>query len=179
MNAKTAGRVTDRLASILETLVGVIFFAILVMIILLVLLRYVFNTSIKGGYELDGMLFIYTTAIGAAAVIGRRQYIAIDFLIARLKGRLRIAADILVQLIVAGINSALLVLSLEWIRKVGSFLSPVLRLPNRFIQMAIPIGMGLAVLFCLLNIIRDLTGDIRGLTGDTREMGEQDAHTSG
>lgn len=159
MRGEKIGKAADGLAYVLEAAVTFLFFVILIMVILLVLLRYFFNTSIVGGHELNGMLFIYTTSVGAAAVVGRRNHITIDFLVSKFKGPLWIASDILVQILVAGINTVLFFLSLGWIGKVGSFLSPVLRIPNKFIQMAIPIGTGLAVLFCMLNIIRNLTGE--------------------
>ena len=57
----------------LEWLVTLCFFVILAVTIILVILRYGFNEAIIGGNELVEYLFIYTTAIGAAAALGRRM----------------------------------------------------------------------------------------------------------
>lgn len=146
-------RATVKLGNALETAISVFFFIILATTLALVTLRYVFNTSIKGGYELTGFLFIYTTAIGAAVSLGRREHIKIDFFVNKLRGGARRAADVVVQLLVAGLNLLMLYLSLPWIRTVGSFESPVLRVPNWAVQIAIPIGTALAILFCVVNII--------------------------
>jgi len=155
---KSVQRVAEAIASVLETIIAGFFFVILIMTILLVALRYGLNTSIKGGYELTNYLFIYTTAIGAAVSVNRHQHIKIDVLINKLSGRTRLIADVLVQVLIGGINVVLLVLSLPWITKVGSFLSPVLRVPNWTIEIAVPIGSALVILFCALNIIRDIAG---------------------
>ena len=152
-------RVSERLGRILEHVVAGFFFTILALTILLVTLRYVFNTGIAGGFELSVHLFIYTTAIGAAVSVGRHQHIKIDYFVNMLKGRARRVADIAVQVCIAGINGVMLVLSIPWIREVGGFESPVLRLPEWMIKIAVPVGSGLAILFCILNIVRDLTGE--------------------
>ena len=153
------GRVSERLGRILEHIIGAFFFVILTTTILLVLLRYVFNTGIVGGSELTNYLFIYTTAIGAAISIGRHQHIKIDYFANKLKGVWRRVVDIVAQLLVAGINGVMIYLSVHWIHEVGSFRSPVMRVPNWIIEIAIPVGSALAIVFCLLNIVRDLTGD--------------------
>ena len=153
------GRFSDRLGRILEHIIAAFFVAILGTTILLVLLRYVFNSGIPGGYELTSYLFIYTTAIGAAVSVGRHRHIKIDYVVNKLKGVARRAVDIVAQVFIAGINAVMIVLSVRWIGEVGSFSSPVMRLPNWVIEIAVPIGSALAILFCAVNVIRDLTGD--------------------
>ena len=155
----TVRRISETVASVLETIIAVFFFVILIVTILLVSLRYGLNTSIKGGYELTNYLFIYTPALGAAVAIGRHEHIKIDFVVNALKGPARRVIDVLVQLLIALINGVVGYLSIAWIRQVGSFVSPVLRIPNWTIEIAFPIGSVLAILFCIANIIRDLTGD--------------------
>ena len=163
----TIGRVSDRLGRILEHIIAALFFVILAVTILMVVLRYVFNTGIPGGYELNGYLFIYTTAIGAAFSVGRHQHIKIDYIVSKLSGVARRVVDILAQLLIALINGVMIYLSVSWISNVGSFVSPVMRIPNWTIEIAIPIGSSLAILFCLLNIVRDLVGDTADLEGET------------
>lgn len=152
-------RITEAIATFLENIISLFFFAILAMTLILVALRYGLNTSIKGGYELTNYLFIYTTAIGAAVAVSRHEHIKIDFFVNMLHGKARRAADVLVQIMIAGINALVLYLSVNWIWQVGSFRSPVLRLPNWVVQVAIPVGAGLTILFCILNIVRDIIGD--------------------
>ncbi len=144
----------DRLAALLEIIVTVCFFVILIVTILLVTLRYGFNTGIKGADEFANYLFIYMTALGAPAAVFRGDHIAITILPERLPKRAHQAVDVLIQLLIAVVNGVILVLSFSWISGVGSFESPVLRLPSYLIQVSVPIGCAATILFCLVNVLR-------------------------
>ena len=153
---------------VLEWLVTLCFFVILMLTIILVILRYGFNEAIIGGSELVEYLFIYTTAIGAAAALGRREHIKITWFIDKLAPGYRKIVDILGFLLIALINVVMIYYSVPWIRTVGSFESPVLRLPNRLIQIGIPIGCGLAILYCLYHILIVIVGGKTGLEEEAR-----------
>ncbi|KPJ78093.1 MAG: hypothetical protein AMJ54_05205 [Deltaproteobacteria bacterium SG8_13] len=137
---------------ILEFLVTALFFAILVLTIILVILRYGFNAAIIGGNEAMEYMFIYTTAIGAAVSLGKGEHIKISFLLDRWKRPLRNAINIVNYVLIAFINTVMIKYSFGWIRSAGGFESPVLRIPNWIVQVSVPIGCGLAVLYCLNHV---------------------------
>ncbi|MCB2216902.1 TRAP transporter small permease [Desulfofustis glycolicus] len=143
------------------------FFAIIVLItILQVILRYAFNASVLGGGETMEALFIYTTAIGAAAAVRRRQHINISFVVDLLPVTARRVVDGIVHLLIAFLNGVMIYYSIRWIGSVGSNESPVLRLPEWMFQLSIPIGCGLVILYCLVNTVLTLWGE--ELQGDER-----------
>ena len=154
------------LTRILEAAITIFFFVILILTITLVILRYGFNEAIIGGNEVMEYLFIYTTAVGAAAALARREHIKITWFIDKLSRRARQAVDVFSFLAVAFINLVMIYYSVPWIRTVGSFESPVLRLPNRSVQLIVPIGSGLVILYCLYHALIVLTGG-----RDSREDG--------
>ena len=146
------------LSSLLEWVITLCFFVILMLTIILVILRYGFNESIIGGNELMEYLFIYTTAIGAAVALGRRDHIKITWFVDQLPPIYRKIVNILGFFFIAIINVVMIIYSVPWIRTVGGFESPVLRLPNRLIQIIIPVGCGLVIFYCIYHIIMILTG---------------------
>ena len=73
-------RFHDRLTCFLEVLICLCFLSFFTMVILLVGLRYLFDYSIIGVNEIINILFVYTTAIGAAIAVGQRGHIAINIL---------------------------------------------------------------------------------------------------
>jgi TRAP-type C4-dicarboxylate transport system permease small subunit len=146
------------LSKVLEAAITIFFSVILALTIVLVILRYGFNEAIIGGNEVMEHLFIYTTAIGAAVALGRREHIKITWFIDKLSSRTRTIVDIVGFLLIAFINVVMIIYSIPWIRTVGGFESPVLRLPNRTIQLIIPIGCGLVILYCLYHILKAITG---------------------
>jgi TRAP-type C4-dicarboxylate transport system permease small subunit len=144
--------------NVLEWFITLCFFVILMLTITLVILRYGFNEAIIGGNELVEYLFIYTTAIGAAAALGRREHIKITWFIDKLSPVFRKIVDLLGFFLIALINAVMIHYSIPWIRTVGGFESPVLRLPNRLIQIIVPIGCGLVILYCLYHILMVFIG---------------------
>jgi len=67
------------LTKMLEGLLAICFLAIVTIVITLVVLRYAFNSSITGANEVITILFVYTTSLGAAVAVGRREHISITF----------------------------------------------------------------------------------------------------
>ena len=72
------------LTRVLIIIIALCFFSIITLIITLVKLRYFFNTTIIGANEFVVVLFIYTSAIGAAIVIGKNEHISISYFIDKL-----------------------------------------------------------------------------------------------
>ncbi len=155
-------RVLALLEAALETLVTLCFFVILALTVILVVLRYVFNASIMGGNELMEYLFVYTTAVGAAVAMARDQHIRITWFVDKLPPGGRRIVDAAALLLAAFINAVMIHYSVPWIRTVGAFQSPVLRIPNRFIQMILPIGCGLVIVYCVYHAVLVIGGLPRG-----------------
>ena len=126
---------------------------IFAMVVLLVVLRYVFSSTIVGGNEFIVLLFIYTTSIGAAVAISRKEHIAINFLVDRLADGPRKIIEIVGFALIALINAVMVWYSLTiWIPLTGHFILPALQLPQGYAQAAVPIGCGLAALSSLSHI---------------------------
>ncbi len=147
----------DRFEQLLtRTLQGIIvlcFMGIFVLIITLVILRYGFNTTIIGGNEFVVILFIYTSALGAAVIVGKREHIAITWFIDKLPATPRKVVDIINFLSIAFINAVMIFFSIHWINTTGGYLTAVLRIPQLCAQIIVPVGCGLAVLYCLYQIL--------------------------
>lgn len=135
--------------NILEWLITSFLIIIFLLTVVLVVLRYLFNSSIIGGNEFTTFLFIYTTAIGAAVAIPRNRHIRIDYFINKLGGWMRVVIEVLVYLCIAAINAIMMIYSLDWIEKVGSDLSQSLGIPLGIVKVSVPVGCFLALVFSL------------------------------
>lgn len=149
-------RIEKMVNQIIETVVTVFFFCIIIITIVLVIMRYGFNAAIIGGNEAMNYLFIYTTALGAAVSVGKNQHIKISFLVDQLKGRVRRLINIVSFLLIGFINAVMIWYSLPWIKSAGYFQSPVLRLPNWMVQISVPVGCSLVILYCLNHVILEV-----------------------
>lgn len=148
----------DRISDYLEWLITFFFFGIFCLTVMLVLLRYGFNSSIIWGSEAMNYLFIYCTALGAAASVSTHSHIQISYFKNLTSGLVHKFLNFLVFLLIGCVNAVLGWFSLPWIESAGAFESPVMRIPMWVVQIVVPVGCFLACLFCILQMIRILTG---------------------
>ena len=141
---------------LIEVIISFCFFCIISIIIALVILRYGFNTTIVGANELVIILFIYTSALGAAVVIGKKEHISITFFIDKLPSLLGLMVDSINFLLIAFLNGVIIWYSIYWIKVTGSYLTAVLKIQQAFAQIIVPFGCGLAILYCIYHIILTL-----------------------
>ena len=156
-------RFHDRLTCFLEVLICLCFLSFFTMVILLVGLRYLFDYSMTGVNEIINILFVYTTSIGAAIAVGQRGHIAINILSNNLPEHLAKHLSKLQLALVALVNLVIAWFSIPWISQTGDNLMPTLGATRAVVQISIPLGCGLAVLYCITTAIVGLeqtkTGD--------------------
>jgi TRAP-type C4-dicarboxylate transport system permease small subunit len=143
----------------LEFTFCVCFLIMFVLIVTQVALRYGFNESIGGANELATILFAYTSALGIAVGIAKRDHMAISWFTERLPPRSRKVIDVIGLILLALINIVIFWYSLRWIGITGSRMISVLQVPRWTAQIAIPIGTGASVVFCFIKLWLGLRGD--------------------
>jgi len=146
--------IETKLSNLLEQFLTLLLFLIFAIIVLLVILRYVFNTTIIGGNEGALIAFVYTTAIGGALAVARQEHIAIHYFVDLSPVRTQHLLKILQLVLVAAMNLAIVWYSITWIGRTGAFLMPALQLPQLVAQLSVPVGCGLAFVYCLIGIRR-------------------------
>ncbi len=145
-------RINTVTVRVLEIVMALIFSAMFVIVAVLVIQRYLFASGLVGGDELLEYLFIYTSTIGAAVVLARREHVGIPVFWQRMKPWARKAFDTANHLVIIFLNVYMLILSQKWIAVVGGSASTMLGIPMWVAEIALPIGCGLTVLYGLLNI---------------------------
>ena len=143
----------------LEFTFCVCFLVMFVLIVTQVALRYGFNESIGGANELATILFAYTSALGIAVGIAKRDHMAISWFTERLPPTSRKVIDVIGLILLALINIVIFWYSLRWIGITGSRMISVLQVPRWTAQIAIPIGTGTSVVFCFIKLWLGLRGD--------------------
>ena len=152
-------RLERLLVGTLEITFSICFFVMFVLVVTQVSLRYGFNESIGGANELATILFAYTSALGIAVGIAKRDHMAISWFTERFPSGLRKAVDVLGLVLLAILNLVIFWYSLRWIDITGSRMISVLHVPRWTAQIAIPIGTGASVMFCLIKLWLGLRGE--------------------
>ena len=143
----------------LELTFCICFLIMFALVVTQVALRYVFNESIGGANELATILFAYTSALGIAVGIAKRDHMAISWFTERLPPTSRKVIDVIGLILLALINIVIFWYSLRWIGITGSRMISVLQVPRWTAQIAIPIGTGTSVVFCFIKLWLGLRGD--------------------
>jgi TRAP-type C4-dicarboxylate transport system permease small subunit len=144
---------------LLEIMFGICFIVMFALVVTQVALRYGFNESIGGANELATILFAYTSALGIAVGIAKRDHMAISWFTERLPTTPRKVVDVIGLLLLALINIVIFWYSVRWIAITGSRMISVLQVPRWTAQIAIPIGAGASVVFCSVKLWLGLRGD--------------------
>ena len=142
------------LTRFLEALLSMGLFAIFVMILILVALRYVFQSGLVGANETATILFIYLSSLGSAVAISRNEHIRIDLLSKMLDSHWKLYLETSILLLVILINVVITERSLLWITSTGSALMPATQLPRYVAQISVPLGCSLAIIFCCTRIMK-------------------------
>ena len=136
-------------------LIGIIalcFLSIVILIVTLVFLRYGFNTTIVGANEFVVILFIYTSVIGSAIVIGKKEHIAITYFIDKFSPAKRKIIDVINNLLIVLFNGVMIYYSFNWIEITGNYLTAILQIKQLFAQIVVPIGCGITIFYCVYHI---------------------------
>ena len=143
----------------LEIGFSICFLVMFALVVTQVALRYGFNESIGGANELATILFAYTSALGIAVGIAKRDHMAISWFIERFPPKVRKAIDVLGLVLLAILNLVIFWYSIRWIDITGSRMISVLHVPRWTAQIAIPIGTGVSAIFCLIKLWLGFKGD--------------------
>ena len=146
------GAIEAGLSRMLERFLALLLLAIFGTIVLLVILRYVFNTTVVGGNEGALIAFVYTTALGGALAVARREHIEIRYFVDRMPKGIQRFLGVLQLTLVAIVNFAIVWYSVVWIASTGTYLMPALQLPQVVAQLSVLVGSSLAFVYCLLGI---------------------------
>jgi len=152
-------RLEGLLVRALEFVFCICFFVMFVLIVTQVALRYGFNESIGGANELATILFAYTSALGIAVGIAKRDHMAISWFTVRLSPTSQKVIDVIGLTLLALLNIVIFWYSLRWISITGGRMISVLQVPRWTAQVAIPIGTGASVIFCCIKLWLGFRGE--------------------
>jgi TRAP-type C4-dicarboxylate transport system permease small subunit len=148
-----------------EEVILVVFSVIMVSVIFLqVIMRYVFDASLSWSEELARYSFIWLVYIGISYGVKKQRHIKVDVLLLLFKERGRLVLTIISNLLflffclfVIRYGSGIAMTILELGQK-----SPANQIPMGIVYLAAPVGMGLAA----IRIIQNLIKQFKALFGD-------------
>jgi TRAP-type C4-dicarboxylate transport system permease small subunit len=147
----------DRHIVRVETALGGACLALLFSLLLLnVLLRYLFDTSLFWAEEVAGTLFIWMGFLAAAATEADDGHVRLTLLVDRLSPRLRRINDTLVDCIL--LVSLMLLVATAHSGLATLQTTVALRLPEQWLYAIVPVTMALCALHIAIRMLRRIRG---------------------
>lgn len=121
--------------------------------------RYGFSYTPIWSEELSRFLVVWSIFIGVAIGVRKNQHIGVDAIIRFLPHKLKLASEVLLNLIGVVVIGILVFNSLEFIQHTREFeqLSPAMRIPMYIPYIAMPVGLSLSIVHFIHNIVKLVT----------------------
>ena len=145
-----------------EEVIGVIMLAVtLTLIFAGVVMRLVFKSGIPWQEELSRILYVLVVYIGASYGMKTKDHIRVVFIREMLPPLGRKILEIFTDLVWAGFNIVVVVISIQLYPKLQRFIgeSAILEIPLHWIFLTVPIGCGLVTLRLIQGYIQKYTGE--------------------
>lgn len=148
------------LKNALKNFDGVIAGAMMIVTILLVIVnvitRKLFNYIIIWSEEIATSCFVYSVFIGAAYAYRKHQHVGVDLLVERLPAGARRVVHLITNALLVIINGYITVLSVQFIQSSWIKRMPITKLPSSAVSTALVIGFGLMTIYSLVFFVKDL-----------------------
>ncbi len=122
-------------------------------VILLVLLRYVFNVTFVWAEAAITIMFIGTTYFGAVLGVREDEHIRIEYFVERFPKRVQNIIHSIVMVIIIAVQVVVFKTSLVWIDKIGNAKNVALNMPNAYFYVMVPISSVLIIFYALTKIV--------------------------
>ena len=141
-----------RLTTVLEEALAAGLLLVFVLIVVLVTMRYVFESGLVGANETATVVFVYLSSVGSAVAIGRQEHIRIELLSQRLGAKGALGLEVTTLALVGVLNAVVVAYCVPWIAMTGQVPMPATQIPRFIAQASVPLGCGLAALYCCTRI---------------------------
>ncbi len=144
--------ITKTVDMVLRVLLVIVFTVLVACVVWQVFSRFVLGTPSTVTDELARFMFMWIALIGAAYTLGQKRHLAIDLLSTSLSGGRKIAADLIVLILIAFFTCVVMIyggFELMGRTLASGQVSPALRLPMGYVYGAIPFSGAMILFYCL------------------------------
>jgi TRAP-type C4-dicarboxylate transport system permease small subunit len=120
--------------------------------------RYCFNYTPSWSEELSRYLVVWTIFVGTAVGVRKNIHIGVDALIRLAPHRVKLSLEVLLNVIGAAVSAVLIYLAVLFIQDTIEYeqLSPAMQIPMWLPYLAMPVGLGFAVVHFLHSALKVL-----------------------
>lgn len=134
------------LQRLIESVTVLLIICATAVVVLQVFCRYLLNASLPWPEEAAQFMFVWAVFLGMALLTFRDRHIAISLLVPKLSAHAQMLHAVIIRVLTATACIILLIHGIDFMNKTLQVL-PALRVPLRYLFMAVPAGAALALVF--------------------------------
>lgn len=154
-------KLSDVLDKLMEMIIVFMLLAMVVVTGAQVVCR-IANHALSWSEELTRYLLIWSSMLGAGCVYKHGGHISIDVLQNAMPKKVRKVMKIVVQVLCMILFAMIVVYGIQYFQKQGTQVSAAMKIPMRYVYLAIPIGCGTMFVHALDNFLTLVTGKGEG-----------------
>jgi len=155
-------KVVATLDKIEDTVLIVMFMAMVGIIFFQVIMRYVFNDSLVWSEELGKFLFVWLSWLGISIGHRRREHIKITLLVDRLPYKLKKVTEVLTELILIAICGVTMYYSFTMIQIQINIPYAGIKISTAWGYLSVALGCGMLIIRAIAYIIEDVNYVMKG-----------------
>jgi TRAP-type C4-dicarboxylate transport system permease small subunit len=148
-------KISDGVFRIEKVFLGIVLIAIVVLLLINVMLRYIANSPLAWADEISRFLFTWVSFIGASAVVKKKGHVAIDNFVALLSKKIRSGINIFTNLCIIGTMVLTVYYCYMMMRMLSSATLSSVPIPQNVLYACLP----LASFFMIIHLLELLLED--------------------
>ena len=132
------------------------------LVVLNIICRYFFNMGMVWSEEVATGCFVWSVFIGAIACFKRRGHVGVDIVVNMLPPALRRGIATLMDIILVVLNAYMFYLSVVFISKSYTKLTPVMGISSAYITTAVVIAFFMMTIYSVIFVYEDFCGKKEG-----------------
>lgn len=147
-------RIEKHIGAVVEFVAALLVLCEVILLLVGVISRYVFHHPLTWSDELASVLFIWLAMLGAVIALRRGEHMRMTALIAKTRPRVRVFFEVAALLLAMLLCAFLIAPSIQVVLDDVIVLSPALEISAAWRSAAMPVGLGLMVVFAAIRLER-------------------------
>jgi TRAP-type transport system small permease protein len=143
----------QRLDSVVLAVTSVVSFCMIVIVFVQVIARYVMHDSLSWSEEIARYLLVWTIFLSAGYVLGQGAHIFLDVVFNAFPKKLQKIFRLISNLLLLAFSYVVTQYGIELVQVGMKQKSSAVGIPMSLVYLAIPVGGGLLLLYCLFEIV--------------------------
>lgn len=151
-----------KLYKIFDGITMAVFVAMVLVVVLQIIFRFILRISVPWTEELSRLLFIYIGFFGTAIAVREKELIVIDLLLRRVPTKVQKVLNVCIYILSFAFFTVLLVGGIGVFRKVkDTYFATMSFVSNGWIYIALIVGMGMTLLDMVYSVVVKIRGRVR------------------